>query len=721
MKNKLILMAIILVASGTLLLSRGVQAATPVLSLSTTNDGDYVKLDVANGDADSSILLYYHKSSGGLQVRYLGKTNASGNYSTNISTSDYDVITNDSVYVAVNNKQSSLVSWPLVASSGGALTLNKTGLVFSVGQSETLTVGNVGTNILYLLNNSNPQIANVNISGSQVTVKANTYGQTVVTVCALGTTSNCASTYVTVQNSGAKTLTFSQSNLTIAAGQSSQITILNSSGSYTILNNSNPSIIQASIKDAVITLTASNNSGTAALTVCQSDMSGCGIINASSGSVSSSTLVFNQTAPLLTTGQTLNVAISGGGSNYNISSNSNSNVLSASINGTNLVLIGNSAGSSTVTVCSSSGNCNSLSATVSYATSGPITLSQTSLWLQVGQAVSVTISGGTMPYSILPDTNSNSIFSSNLNNNILTLTGLAAGSSSLSVCSAAGACTNLSVLVNGVSSSSQLTFSNNNLSLNVGADANISLFGNGGYYVSTSNNLNVASITVTGSQAKVSALSPGSANATICQTGGQCSVLYVVVASNASTVSTPTFSQVNPTISVGQSSTITITGGTGTSYSLSSNSNPTIVQANVNGSSLVLLGKSQGSAVLSVCAASNSCNSLAVTVNAVSASTGGSSVTGNTGNSNAGNSANTGATNKPVKPKYKFTRYLTVGSKGADVTALQTRLKYEGVYSGPITGTFGAQTYEAVKAYQKKNKLQTLGVVGPGTRALLNK
>jgi hypothetical protein len=370
-----------------------------------------------------------------------------------------------------------------------------------------------------------------------------------------------------------------------------------------------------------------------------------------------------------------------------------------------------------------------LTATVSYATSGPITLSQSSLWLQVGQAVSVTISGGTLPYSILNDANSSSTFSSNLNNNILTLTGLAAGSSSLSVCSAAGACTQLSVLVNGVSSSSQLTFSNNNLALNVGATANVSLFGTGNYYVSTSNNQNVATITVSGSKATVSALSAGSANATICQTGGQCSVLYVVVSSTSAVTSTPTFSQANPTISVGQSLSVTISGGSTSTYTLSSNSNPTIVQANISGDKLILLGQNFGNSVLVVCAASNNCGSLSVTINAAGSSSNSSnSSTSSTGSNTGSTTSNTNSsssTTKPAttatKPAYKFTKYLTVGSKGADVTALQTRLKYEGVYSGPITGFFGAQTYAGVKAYQKKYKIDQLGVVGPSTRASLNK
>ena len=70
---------------------------------------------------------------------------------------------------------------------------------------------------------------------------------------------------------------------------------------------------------------------------------------------------------------------------------------------------------------------------------------------------------------------------------------------------------------------------------------------------------------------------------------------------------------------------------------------------------------------------------------------------------------------------YKFNNFLGVGSKGADVTELQKRLTSEGVYSGPITGTYGSLTEAAVKKYQKLNGISAFGYVGPGTRAALNK
>lgn len=64
---------------------------------------------------------------------------------------------------------------------------------------------------------------------------------------------------------------------------------------------------------------------------------------------------------------------------------------------------------------------------------------------------------------------------------------------------------------------------------------------------------------------------------------------------------------------------------------------------------------------------------------------------------------------------YMFTRELTVGSTGADVTALQTKL---GV--SPATGYFGPLTKAAVQAYQTANGIPATGYVGPLTLAKLN-
>ena len=65
------------------------------------------------------------------------------------------------------------------------------------------------------------------------------------------------------------------------------------------------------------------------------------------------------------------------------------------------------------------------------------------------------------------------------------------------------------------------------------------------------------------------------------------------------------------------------------------------------------------------------------------------------------------------------TRTLRKGSKGEDVKSLQQRLKDLGYYKGNITGTVNDATVEALKAFQKKSKLDTDGVCGPVTRTVL--
>jgi peptidoglycan hydrolase-like protein with peptidoglycan-binding domain len=67
-----------------------------------------------------------------------------------------------------------------------------------------------------------------------------------------------------------------------------------------------------------------------------------------------------------------------------------------------------------------------------------------------------------------------------------------------------------------------------------------------------------------------------------------------------------------------------------------------------------------------------------------------------------------------------YTQTLTVGSTGAQVTALQTRLTMEGLFSANTTGYFGSITRASVMAYQAKVGLPTVGIVGPLTRASLN-
>ena len=59
------------------------------------------------------------------------------------------------------------------------------------------------------------------------------------------------------------------------------------------------------------------------------------------------------------------------------------------------------------------------------------------------------------------------------------------------------------------------------------------------------------------------------------------------------------------------------------------------------------------------------------------------------------------------------------GSRGAQVTLIQQKLKQYGYFDGTVDGTFGRDTYNAVVWFQKKNGLTADGAVGPSTAAAL--
>ncbi|KYC36056.1 hypothetical protein WA1_40670 [Scytonema hofmannii PCC 7110] len=60
-----------------------------------------------------------------------------------------------------------------------------------------------------------------------------------------------------------------------------------------------------------------------------------------------------------------------------------------------------------------------------------------------------------------------------------------------------------------------------------------------------------------------------------------------------------------------------------------------------------------------------------------------------------------------------------VGSDGPEVASIQRCLKQLGYFNGKVTGKFASKTREAVKSFQRDNRLPTVGVVGNQTQQLL--
>lgn len=55
------------------------------------------------------------------------------------------------------------------------------------------------------------------------------------------------------------------------------------------------------------------------------------------------------------------------------------------------------------------------------------------------------------------------------------------------------------------------------------------------------------------------------------------------------------------------------------------------------------------------------------------------------------------------------------GSRGSEVTQIQTKLKRWGYYTGNVDGIYGSRTVQAVKYFQRKNGISVDGIAGPQT------
>lgn len=346
-----------------------VYAMTPSLNISATAANDAIVLNVT-GDPNSDVVFSYTSTnSSGVQNQTVGMTNSSGFFGTTLGKSLYNFAPNSSVFVTVNNQQSSpsVVLSVLGSNSSGVLTLNQSGLVLSLGQVSVITSSNATS--LYVLSNTNSSAANVVASGNQVTVTAANVGSTLFTVCASGS-SSCVNAYAVVQNNGAQVLTFSQNTITLTTGQTLPVSVYGGTGVYSIVNNSNTGILSANINGQMLNLQANNSIGQSSVVICSNDMNSCGVIHVNvAASIAAQPAVTQVTGlpifnPIIEVGSKAAFALTGANGSYSVSS-PQSTFFQTNISGSLLTITGLAVGSGQMSVCSSSSSCSSFVVTIS--------------------------------------------------------------------------------------------------------------------------------------------------------------------------------------------------------------------------------------------------------------------------------------------------------------------------------------------------------------------
>ena len=384
--------------------------------------------------------------------------------------------------------------------------------------------------------------------------------------------------------------------------------------------------------------------------------------------------------------------------------------------------------------------------------SGPVSLylSQSTVTVGLNQGTSVTASNVSGSLSVSGNNNPLVVSANISGNNIVNINGLSnAGTAALTICdSGNGSCGTINVTVQPSSLNSQGVYLNpNSITISNGQTQTISITGyaSGPYYVSNNTGSSAVSAVVNGNSLIVNGLSSGMSNITVCATSGQCGTTFVNVTSNGNTVSNSSLPLALSSffVSSGNQSNSFLVGGNQLTISFSANQSITNPSMSVGGTAVATNGSGSGPYTAIYAIKGNESMPLPVVVsfsNSAGATvreyfwTSASSVAPSSAPSNpVASSCPTGYTcaattpsaSTPTNGSYTFNRYLYIGMtpKGVsdpDVAALQRRLSADGFFSGAATGYFGPLTKAAVIAYQKKHNLSAIGVIGPGTRNLLN-
>ncbi len=177
-------------------------------------------------------------------------------------------------------------------------------------------------------------------SGSRVYVTAN------------GLPSASANWPASVGSSGS--LALNPASLNLGANQSGTVTAAGATGVLSV-SNTNPGVAFATVFGNTLVVTASANTGSTVMTVCDT-ANNCQTLSVSVLPASMSDFSLSASIANLTVGQSQTIPMTGLGP-FSVSQNSNPSAISTAINGNNLVLSGISAGSAVLSVCETNNQC----------------------------------------------------------------------------------------------------------------------------------------------------------------------------------------------------------------------------------------------------------------------------------------------------------------------------------------------------------------------------
>lgn len=339
-----------------------------------------------------------------------------------------------------------------------------------------------------------------------------------------------------------------------------------------------------------------------------------------------SSITLSKTSTQIAVGQSVAVSSS---NTLILSSNSLTTSIGTALSGSQVTITGLSAGTGTLILCGANVGCDSIAVVVGTSSGQTqITLSKNTTTLNYMGSENITIFGNsTNGYVVNSNSNSSSV-SANISGttDIVSLFGSKAGTATIKICAAGSEtnCSNLYVTVSSATTNT-LSFSQNNLNLIPGLSQSITVSGdtNNNYYISSNTNSAVATATVSGSTITViGGNTTGSTVIAVCaaSTNAVCSNLNITTNADTATPSSTVLAFSQNVVSVHKESTtnVTVSGGSGSGYSISSNSKPEIATASITGGSNIIsiYGNAEGSSIIQICSTNTVCASIYVNVTA---------------------------------------------------------------------------------------------------------
>ena len=331
----------------------------------------------------------------------------------------------------------------------------------------------------------------------------------------------------------------------------------------------------------------------------------------------SSTIPLFTTAPdtlTLAPGASQEFTIGGGKAPYSAASD-NSAIAIVWVNGNLLDVGGVAAGTAGVTIRDSAGASVKVALSVSSSPAKVLyTTAPSSITVAIGSAWAQTysIDGGTGPYTV---TSSNTLIATvAMAGNNYIVTGVSAGTTNILIRDSAGGTVNVSVSVAVASSLPLYTTAPPSLTLGigpVGADQPYLVGGGTGPYTATSDNSNVAAVSLQGVNLTITGLTAGTASIFVRDSAGTIVTLRVTVVGAAIV---PLFTTAPPSVTIAISSTQTYGVGGGTGPYTATSSNVSVADVSLVGNSLKVTGITAGAANVVIRDSQGATVNVAVTV-----------------------------------------------------------------------------------------------------------